>query len=622
MDKVTTLCPYCGVGCSIILRVENGKVTGAEPDKDDPVSEGKPCIKGLNCYQPIYAEDRLKQPMIRKNGKNSPLEQASWEEAYRFIYEKTKGLKPEDIAFYGSSPSSNEDNYLLQKFAREIFRTDNIDSCARLCHATTCYAFYRSYGMSAMPAKIDDFKDADCILIIGSHPSATYPVAFTQKIMAAKRNGAKLIYVYDWENDMTKYADIYAQIAEGSDCIFLCGLLNLLIEKGLQKGAQAAHIPEEVLESIEGYTPESVSIAAKISAAVLNKIADCISSSKKFVLGYGMDLTQHAYGTQNVFAANNLVLAKKGKIISMRGKANIQGVADAGCLPKKGGKTFINAMFFEKVKAIYVMESNPAVSLPDLNTAHKNLKDMFVIIQNTYPNLTAEFADAVLPCCSWAERDGTFTNAESRIRYYAKAVEPLHSTKPNWQIIKELANTFGAKWDYNNAFEIMDEMKKTVPGYDVMDTGKFRDHDSDIFVDRKPTRHDFVPINFSGYEERSSKEYPYLLTTKRMAYNFCTNEMSARSATLNKLSPEPYATISLEDASMLGIKDNDKIRIRSKAGEIETTAKVSDYVPKGLVWVPFHFDKVLINKIVPLEINPEVEEPNLKRIAVNMEKSA
>lgn len=598
---VKTLCPYCGVGCSLYLKVENERVVGVLPDKKDPISEGKPCIKGLCSHQSIYV-DRVKEPMIRING---AMKTVTWNEAYEYIYKKTHKLNSHEIAFYGSSPGTNEDNYLLQKFARDIFRTNNIDSCARICHAATCYAFNYAFGMTAMPARINDFKNADCILIIGSNPKVAYPVAF-DKIMKAKKKG-KLICIRYWKDETSQNADLFVEIEDGTETAILNCILNYLKVK----------LPGDVRDVVKRYTIKYASYVCKADATKIKKAIALIKKSKRFVLGFGMGMTQHRYGVDNVSAAINLVLAKKGKIISMRGKANIQGVGDMGCLPREGGDTIISSIFFDPVKALYIMESSPAQSLPDLNKAHKALKEMFIVQQITYPNSTMEFADVVLPACSWAERDGTYTNAESRIRYLNKAIEPLHYSKPHWQIIDELAKYFGKNYNYKSSKDILKEIKRVVPGYEILDLKKLKDKGQ--FVKRKARFKKFRAVEFQGVEGRTSKEFPFVLTTERVMYHFCTGEMSTRSETLKRLMPEALCHVSKEDASRLKLKDGDKIRLRSKAGKVEIKIKIGDNVPKGLLIAPFHFENVLINKLFPLEIGL-VEEANLKRVAVNIEK--
>ncbi len=606
---VKTICPYCGVGCSFFLQVDDGKVTKVVENKNDPISEGHPCIKGLSSWETIYAEDRYKTPMIRKKGK---LVETTWDEAYNYIYENMKDLKPDEVMFYGSSPSTNEDNYLLQKMAREIFKTDNVDSCARLCHAATCYAFDKIFGISAMPAKIEDWKAADCILIIGSNPESNYPVAFTQKILAAKKNGAKIIVVSVWKEQTAEQADLYIEIEGGTETVFFSAILKHLVDN------QDAKVPKDIEETISKIKMPDVVNQCKITKQEFDKAVAMIAASKRFVLGFGMGITQHVCGVDNIFAACNLVLAKKGKIISMRGKANIQGVGDMGCQPEKGGKTMTTAMFLEPVKAFYIMESNPAQSMPNLNKVHDELKKKFVVIHTTYPNLTAEkFADVVLPCCTWAERSGTFTNAESRIRFVNKAIEPMYNTKPNYVILTELALKFGKKFP-NKIDDILKEIAQKRPGYEILDLDKLKSEKGQ-FVNREPKFQKYHLLLCKGEDVKPTKKYPFLLTTARIPFQFCTGEMSSRSATLNKMAPEALCLIDPVDAKKYGIKDMQMIRIISEVGEIEIKASLTDKTAPGLLIAPYHYEKTLINKLVPLNFNSQVEEPNLKKIPVRIE---
>src|SRR3989344_1825311 len=609
MQKIHSLCPYCGCGCSLYLNVENNNVVGVTADKQDPLSEGKPCIKGLNSHQFIYSKDRIKTPLIRKNNKLKP---ATWEEAYKFIHKNLKNFGPADIAFLGSSPSTNEDNFLLQKFARDVFKTNNIDSCARICHAATCYAFMHAFGISAMPSKITDYEDADCILIIGSDPRITYPIAFN-KILKAKTKGAKLICVHDWKNETSQFSDLYIQILDGTELAFLNGILHILVKDYNLK------ITKELNNVINKYTKEKVSEICKTKKENIQKVADLIAKSKKFVLGFGMGLTQHIYGVNNAFAAINLVLAKNGKIISMRGKANIQGVGDMGCLPREGVETIISSMFLVPVKALYIMEMNPAQSLPYLNKVHEKLREIFIIQHTSFPNETTKFADVVLPCCTWAEHDGSFTNAESRVRYFEKAIDPLFESKPNWKIITELAKYFNKNYKYDNIFDIWNSIKKEIPEYSNIDITKLKKHISQ-FPNRPAKYKKFHPVEFEKLEEPTSEKYPFILTTERTMYNFCTGDMSRRSVTLKKLEPEARCLINRSDARKLNLKDNNPVKIYSKSGSIRIKVKITKNVPKNLLVVPFHFDEVLVNKVIPLEFGPIVEEANLKRVAVNLVK--
>lgn len=602
-----TVCPYCGCGCVLELKVEKGKIASTMPVKDDPVSEGKPCIKGLTVHEAIYSKDRIKKPMIRANGK---LKETTWEKAYDYIHKKLNNIKPDEIAFYASSPATNEDCFIFQKFARECFKTDNIDSCARLCHASTVYALEKAFGIGAMPhAMLKDLKKADCILIVGSNPASNYPVAFDKM----KAGGTKIICLKQLADETTKRSDLLVKVSPASQLVFLNCILNLLVQK------KAVKVPENLKMSLMKYTREKTAEICKVKIGDIEKVADYIEKSKYFCLEYGMSLTQHTYGIQNVLAAANLVIAKNGRIIPMRGKANIQGVGDMGCQPEKGGSTIIGSTFLYPVKALWVMETNPAQSMPDLNKLHKLMKKMFIVQQTSYPNLTTRFANVVLPACTWAEREGSFTNAESRVRLVRKIINPLRESKPHWKIIIEAAKKFGLEYKYNSPFELWNGIKKKAKGYDIIDVKKLKAGKSQ-FVKRKIKFKKFHVVDFKGFEEYTSKEYPFILSTARRPYNFCTSEMTSRSKRLHKLQPEARCRISIEDAKKLKLRDEGKVVVKSRAGELKIKVKITKDVPKGLVIIPFHFEHALVNKLFPLEFNEKIEEPNLKRVAVSVKK--
>ena len=602
---VKSICPYCGCGCLLELVTEDNRILRVSPIKEDQVSQGKPCIKGLTCHESINV-DRLKYPMIRINNELKP---TSWEKAYKFIFENTKRLKANEIAFVGGSPGSNEDNFLLQKFARDVFKTDNIDSCARICHQASCTAFINSFGLTRMPSRIDDYENADCILLIGTDPKITYPVAFDK----IKKSKAKLICVEDLKNETSKEADLFAEIVNGTELAFLNGLLHLLIKKAKRD------IPEDVIDVIKHYTPEYVAKICKVRKDKIIQIAKIIEKSKKFVLGFGMGLTQHSNGTNNVYSAINLVLAKDGKIMPMRGKTNIQGVGDMGCIPRCNGSTLVSFFTDKPAKCIYIMETNPAVSLPDLNLVHKKLKNMFLVLQTEYPNKTMEFADAVLPSCSWAEHSGTFTNAESRVRYFDKAIKPMYESKENWIIIKELAKYFGKNYNYNKIEDIWKDINK-IEGYEKINIKKLKSRINGEFVNYRVKFEKFHAVEFLNLEEKTTKEFPMVLTTERWRYQFCTGDRSSRSKTLNKLEKEPLCFINEKDAEYYNIKEQDNIRIWSKSGEIFIKALINKDIPRVLLSVPFHFESCLVNKLFPLEIDPLSKTANLKRVAVSIER--
>ncbi len=559
----------------------------------------------MTCNE-FYNKNRIKKPLIRKKGK---LKHVSWKEAYNFIYKNLKDIDSKGISFLAGS-GSNEDAFVFQKFARETIKTENIDSCARICHAASAYTFNYSFGIKRMPSKIEDFEKADLILLTGTNPKVTYPIAFDY-ILRAKQNGAKLICLRDWKDESSKHSDLYIQIKDGTQIAFLNCILNLLIKN------KKVNVPDSLKETVSHYDLKRTAKICNTKENKIKKAYKLISKSNNFVLGYGMGMTQHSYGTNNVFSAINLTLAKKGKIISMRGKSNIQGINDMGICTLNKGENIINSIFNKHVKCLWVMGMNPAQSLPNLNKVHKELKKMFIIYQGPFYNKTVEFADVVLPSSSFLEYERTTTSAESRVRYSDKIINKMYSSKENWRIINEISKLFDNKLKYKNIDEIWKDIKK-IKGYNL--------HLNDLksskgkFVNDKLKYKKYVPIEFISIEGKTSKNYPFLLTTERWRYQFCTGERSSNSKTLNKLQKEPLCFINSKDAKKLKVSDNDMLLITSENGEIKIKAKIYDNFPEGLVSVPFHFEKCLVNKLFPVEEDPYSYNVNLKKIAVNIEK--
>lgn len=662
LKTVETICPYCGCGCKLKYIIRAGKIIKAEPVKGDPASQGRPCIKGLTSFEPLTVE-RLKYPMIRRN-KNSPLCKVSWSRAYKFIREKMKNLKGSDILFTGSGEFTNEDNYVMQKFARAVFKTNNIDCCARLCHVSTGMAMHGAYGIGAMPSLMDDVLGADVILAVGTNPAYNYPVLFN-RIMDAKKRGAKLITVHAVPNATSKFSDLHINVPYESLTAFIAGLLNAVSLKckssaeGL--GEMKNHENHRELSDFQAFslqstdyiamkksinylTPQYLSKHSGIDMDSFKRAVQIITCSKAFVALHGMGLTQHANGTQNVTALLNLCTLKGGKTIPMRGKVNVQGAGDMGCCPDwrpfggsrslakevwgvdidmNEGTKITEALENNPVRAAYIMGMNPAHSLPNLNEVHAQLKSMFVIYQHHHPSETMKFADVVLPSAMLPEKDGTVTNAERRVRRVRKAAE-APAKRQDWEIICGLAKEFGygKQFGYKVAEDVFGEIIRAVPEYAGL-TWKSVSEKDDCFADKEIRFKKFVPLEkIVQVESPKTSGYPFTLTTTRLQYHFCTGESTRRSKTMMKLQPGPVCKMNDKDAEKFGIKTGDAILIKSIAGVVKIEASVDALIPAGMLVAPYHFESVLINKVVPSHrhLDEATQTPNYKAIKVSVEK--
>ncbi len=636
-----SICTYCGCGCRLNFVVENGRIIKTLPDDSDKVSEGKPCIKGLTLHE-VIQKDRILKPMIREN-KTSPFKEVSWDEAYDFIYKRTKELSPEEIFFAPSGKTTNEDCYTMQKFARIVFKTNNVDGCCtRLCHISTVKALLDSLGNGAIPTKMDDIHDIDCLLIIGSNPASNYPVMFDRILKSRKK--MKIISVQNIENLTSQYADIKITIQPGTDIAFLNGIMNELVQrKAYDKDIENIENFSELCEVVKKYSPETVCELCNISKENFNKTVDTIENSKNFGVMHGMGLTQHVHGTANAHSLLNLMILKNGKLLSGRGEINVQGVGDMGCLPdsmsavlsnketvenvwetelpESKGKNMADSLIISPVKAAFVSDFNPAQSLPNLNRVHENLKKMFLVQLDHHLNITSEFADVILPTPTLVERNGTITNGERRVRHVDKAIEPMGMSKPDWIIFKELSKLFGFEkfFSYKDGKEITDEICRTIPAYKNVDVDSVYNGNDD-FADKKIKFFKFHPEEFKSKKDIRSEKYPFILTTFRSQYHYLSDEMTSKSETLSKSPDGPYCYMNIEDAKKLEIGDEDKVEVSSSVSSLVTKAKIDKRIPRGIAGMYFHFRELLVNKLFPAEFDEKTFTPSYKMVAVQIKK--
>jgi formate dehydrogenase major subunit len=638
-----SICPYCGCACRLDYAVKNGKVIKVVPDPEDEVSEGRPCVKGLTVHEVLY-KGRILKPLIRKNKKSS-FKEVSWNEAYGFIYQKTKNLTPEEILFVPSGKSTNADSYVMQKFARIAFKTNNIDGCcSRLCHLATVKALMNTFGNGAIASKMNDIYSRDCLFIIGSNPAISYPVLFN-RVLKSKQKGMKIISIQSFSNDTSKYADLSVETAPGSEVVLLNGIINHLIEKkAYDKSVEKIEGFPELVRTAKEYSKKIVCDLCKIKGKQFDESVEFISKSKSFGAIHGMGLTQHVNAIENVHSLLNLVILKKGKLLSNRGEVNVQGVGDMGCSPDslpsgplvtvenlekiwgvklsdEKGKNIIESFLISPVKAAFISLFNPAQSLPDLNKVHKNLKRMFLVCLEPYHNLTSEFADVILPTPTLPERNGTITNGERRVRLVSRVIKPLGESKQDWVIFKELSERFRFKkyFDYKDEKEILREIIKVVPAYSKINPEKIFNGE-DGWADKEIKFCRFNPEEFEGIDEITSEKYPFILTTFRSQYRFLSDEMTSKSKTLKKLAEGDFCHLNKKDATKLKLKNGSKVKIESHVGNIVTRVKIDGNMTEGVVGMHFHSSKVLVNKLFPTHFDEETFTPNYKIVAVNLKK--
>lgn len=676
-EAVLTTCPYCGCGCKYYVEVVNGQAKRVMPCKEDPVSEGKLCIKGWNAIDFVNSPDRLTSPLIRDG---ETFREATWEEAYSLITSKFKEIKdtfgPSAFGLLSSAKTTNEENYLMQKFARSVIVTNNVDHCARLCHASTVAGLAAAFGSGAMTNSIPEVEDADCILITGSNTTEQHPLIGT-RIYRAKERGARIILVDPRSIQLASIADIHLRQRPGTDVAWLNGIMNVIINEGLADEMfieQRTENYDELIEEVMHYTPEHVEEITGIPRNDLIDAARMFANAESASIIYSMGITQHTTGVDNVKSCANLAMltGNMGKastgVNPLRGQNNVQGACDLGALPnvfpgyqavtdpasrekfEKGwnmdesipetpGLTVVellNEAADGRIKCMYIMGENPMISDPDISHVREALDTLdFLVVQDIFLTETAELADVVLPGTSFLEKDGTFTGTDRRVQRVRKAIEPIGSSKPDWIIISELARSMGSdQFDYESPAAIQNEIASLTPlyggiSYQRLDERGYLqwpcptpDHEGTTYLHKgefKRGKGHFFAVPYRPPAELPDDKYPYILTTGRILFHFHTGTMSRRSGPLNKEVPTGYVEIHPADAAKLGITDGQAVRVSTRRGTIDIPAYVTDRVPEETVFIPFHFKECAANILTNPALDPIAKIPELKVCACSIE---
>ena len=670
-EEVATTCPYCGVGCGIYLGICNGQVVSVRGRRDGTVNNGLLCVKGRYGFDFVHHGGRLKSPLIKKDG---GFAEASWDEALGLVCSKLGSYKSDEVAVISSAKCSNEENYIAQKFARSVLGTNNIDHCARLCHAPSVAGLAQSFGSGAMTNSINEVRDSRCILAIGTNTTEAHPIIGLE-VKKAVGNGAKLIVANPREIELVRFSHIWLKHKPGSDVALLMGMAKVIVDEGLIDRSFIDERCEDFdafLESLESFSLDFVEQATGVDREKLIEAARIYATEKPSSILYAMGITQHSHGTDNVIATANLAMltGNIGKpstgVNPLRGQNNVQGACDMGALPNvytgyqavsdaNIRKKFENAWgcslppspgltiteifdsaYLGKLKALYVIGENPLLSEPDITHARGALERLeFLVVQDIFLSETARLADVVLAGASFAEKDGTFTNTERRVQRVRKAIEPIGDSRPDWRITCELGKGMGGKgFDFAHPSEIMEEISKLTPSYggisyERLDSGGLqwpcptKDHPGTPILHREVFtrgKGKFIPLSYKPSMELPDDEYPLILTTGRSLYHYHTGTMTRKVSGLNVLRREGEAEINPEDASSLGIRDGEKVKVISRRGEVVARAKVTETSPAGVVFMTFHFAESPANMLTNPVIDPVAKIPEYKVCAVRIER--
>ncbi|OIP98261.1 MAG: formate dehydrogenase subunit alpha [Syntrophobacteraceae bacterium CG2_30_61_12] len=676
-QKVRTTCPYCGCGCQQLLHVKDGRIIKVSGVEDGLPNQGRLCVKGRFGYDFIYSDERLKTPLIRENG---GFREASWDQALRLVATRFKEIiakhGPDALAGVSCSRSINEDSYQMQKLFRSVFGTNNIDNCARTCHAPSVSGLAMSFGSGAMTNSITEFAKAKMIFVIGSNMTEAHPIAATY-VKNAARTGAVLIVADPRRTELSDHAALYLPIKVGSDIAFLNGLMNVLITEDLYDRNYVDSCCtgfEELKSKVLEYPPERVAELSGIPADTIRETARKMAATRPGMLAYTLGITEHTCGVHNVISTANLqmMLGNVGfecsGVNALRGQNNVQGACDMGALPNvfpgyqkvddpKAQAKFraawgvdslpdkpglmmpdmIEGLRDGKIKGFYIFGENLANSEPDIAHVEKCLAAAeFLVCQDNFQTETTRFAHVILPAAAWSENDGTFVNCERRVSMVRKASEPPGVAMPNWWIFKEIARRMGHEWASSSAGELWDnEISRLAPilagiKYARLEGDGLQWPVPDENHCGTPVMHQngrftrgrgrFIPVDWTPPAEVPDQDYPFVLSTGRRLYHYHTRTQTGRAVGLNDLMGEETLDISPTDARRLAIANGEKVRVKSRRGAVNIKARITDRINPGMVWMSFHFRKTCANWLTNPVFDPICKTAEYKACAVAVEK--
>lgn len=679
-QKTTTICPYCGVGCAIELEAENGRVVAVNPSHTSESNIGNLCVKGRFGMDFIHHPDRLTTPLMRRGGKESPLEPASWEEAVAYTAQRLNDIKakfgPHALAGLTSARATNEDNFVFQKMIRCAFGTNNIDHCARLCHMASAVALKNAVGSSAPSASAPDVRLATAFIIVGSNTTETHPVISSQVFKAKYESDAKIVVVDPRRIEMVDHADVWLRPKPGTNVAVLNGLAHVILKSGLANKAFIAERTENwdaYTQNLETYTPEYVEHVSGVPAERLREAAMIYGMAERGMLLWGMGITQHLTGVDGALAMANLSLltghvGKPGTgFIPLRGQSNVQGASDMqgqhNALPgyhsikdpkdrakfeRAWGVTLPDNQYLTvvqleegavhgEIKAMYIMGENPMGSSPDLEEVERGLRTLeFLVVQDLFLSETAALADVVFPVASFAEKEGTFTNTERRVQLLRKAVEPPGSARPDWQIICDVSTAMGYQMSYPGTAAIMEEIASLVPSYAGIRHERLSgsglqwpcpdtEHPGTRFLYGETFPTPTGKATFSivdqadAGEDATDDRYPLNLNSGRLLEHYHTGTMTRRSHGLDHMRPEGLVEVHPEDARRYRLVDGGMARIVTKRGAVEVKVKVTEKSLEGAIFYPFHFNEAPANRLISGTFDKASHTPAYKRTAARLE---
>jgi formate dehydrogenase major subunit len=690
-DKtVDSVCPYCGVGCQLTYHVKDNTILRVE-GRDGPANEERLCVKGRYGFDYVHHKHRLTKPLVRKPGVPKfadftvdpddwadVFREATWDEALELAAGKLREIRdqlgPQALSGFGSAKGSNEEAYLFQKLVRTGFRTNNVDHCTRLCHASSVAALLEGIGSGAVSNPVMDVLKADVVLLIGANPVVNHPVAATW-IKNAVKNGTRLVVADPRRSELARHAAYYLQFKPDTDVALLNAMMHSIVHEGLVDAAFVANRTsgyEELRKNVEDYSPEAMAPVCGIDAETIKEVARLFATSKGSMILWGMGISQHVHGTDNArcLIALSMITGQIGRpgtgLHPLRGQNNVQGASDSGLIPMvypdyqrvddsavRGkfealwgapldpvpGLTVVeimDAVHAGQIRGMYIMGENPAMSDPDANHAREALAELdWLVVQDIFLTETAYLADVILPASAFPEKTGTFTNTDRMVQLGRQALEPPGEARQDLSIIIEMARRLGLDWNYAHPRNVFEEMRKAMPSIAGITWDRLErensvtypcEHEGDpgervVFTQDFPTttgRARLVPADVIPAAERPDAEYPMVLITGRQLEHWHTGSMTRRAAVLDAIEPEPVASLNSLDLAALGAHPGDVITVASRRGSVSLYARADEGTPRGAVFIPFCYYEAAANVLTNPALDPFGKIPEFKYCAVKI----
>jgi len=694
---VSTTCPYCGVGCNLELHVKDETIYRVTSPFNAVVNHGNLCVKGRFGYDFIYHPRRVTTPMIRKMpqaaGSRTQVfdldawRQVSWDEALDYTADRLVEIYrrdgPEAMAVYCCAKATNEDNYLLQKMFRALFRTNNVDHCTRLCHAGSVVALQQAVGSSAMSNTASEVIQSDVFIVTGSNTPENHPIIALQMKAAVMKHGAKLIVIDPRRSELCDFATLWLPIKPGTNVPVFSAMAHVILKENLVNWdfvEKRTENFEEFADAMEKFTPEFAEMVSGVDRKLIVQAARLYAKAERGAIYWGMGISQLSHGTASALAVIHLALltghiGRPGTGLNpLRGQNNVQGASDMGCMPyhypgympvdnpenaakwarrwniEPGGLSLKRGLTTTEilshahpggVRALYIMGENPMMSEPNLNLTRHHMEQLeFLVSQDLFINESGAFADVFLPSTSWAEKDGTFTNTDRRVQRVRRALAPRGEARPDWQIISDLAKRIEARlgrpnsagWEYSHPSQILAE----VSGVSTEYTGVTyeRIEKTGLQTPVWDEAHPGTPYLFSESFPRGRGKFHPLefvpsveLPDDEYPFILSTGRVlehwhggtMTRHSKLDELYPEARVDLHPTDAALIDIHDGQAVRVSSRRGQVVLRATVTEKTRAGVVFIPFHFAEAAANLLTIDALDPQAKIPEYKACAVKIE---